>query len=210
MSYGAALPAGAYAGALGAYRHRRQAPSNQGAAMRHAVRSRAVSLGGCAAGLGGLGEGENLCTDPGWAVARTLIGGTADMLSGAFAPSTTTDKMGKTTTSGGGTEYYAASGAGVVVGAWDAACAAEAQQQNMDASYANTLQLQQEMERQRLYNEQVIASQRAGMDAQLAQMLMMQGQQQRPAAAPGGIDQNTLLIGGGILAALAVAALVLK
>jgi len=208
MTYGAALPAGAYSGSLGAYREGRRAPSNQGAAMRARAKHQAVRLGG----LGALGD-PNLCTDGGWIAAQSLLSSGLDMLGGALAPTGGTKAEGSTTVtggSGGGAGYTATQAGGAVVGTWGAVCDAERAQNAQDASYRNTLLLQEQMERDRLTQERAIAANRTAAEQQLAMMMQM-GNRAAPApTASGGIDQNTLLIGGGILAALVVGVLILK
>lgn len=205
MSYGAALPAGAYSGSLGAYHRRRQPASNQGASMRGAAMRRAVRLGG----LGALGD-PNLCTDPGWAVARSLTSTGMNILGSALAPSSTKAEGSTTITkSGSSAGYYAGEIGSGAVAAWDAGCEAEIRNQNMIASQQNTQMLADQMEAQRQATERQIAQNRTAMEQQLAAMMSM-SQQQRQPAQTGGIDNNTLLIGGGIVAAAIVAVALLR
>jgi hypothetical protein len=171
--------------------------------MRSRAMHQAVRLGG----LGALGD-PNLCTDGGWIAAQSLLSSGLDLLGGAFAP-TTTKTEGTTTTSGGGAGYTATQVGGALTSTWGAVCDAERAQNAQDASYANTLLLQQQMERDRLTNEAAIAAGRTAAEQQLAMMMQM-GQRAPAPAATGGIDQNTLLIGGGLVVALLVGVLILK
>jgi hypothetical protein len=164
----------------------------------------AVRLGG----LGALGD-PNLCTDGGWIAAQSLLSGGLDILGGALAP-TTTKTEGTTTTSGGGAGYTATQVGGTITSTWGAVCDAERAQNAQDASYANTVMLRDQMERDRLTSERAIAANRTAAENELAAMMMLGSRAPAPVAASGGIDQNTLLIGGGLVVALLVGVLILK
>jgi hypothetical protein len=174
--------------------------------MRARAKHQAVRLGG----LGALGD-PNLCTDSEWIAAQSLLSSGLDILGGALAPKPGTKAEGSTEITGGGGSsagYTATQVGGAITGTWGAVCDAERAQAAQEASYQNTLLLQQQMERDRLTQERAIAANRTAAEQQLA---MMMGMANQPApAASGGIDQNTLLIGGGIIAALLVGVLILK
>ncbi len=167
--------------------------------MRGAAMVRAVTLGG----LGALGD-VNLCTDTGWVAAQSLIGGGFDILGAGLAP-TTSKKTGET---GGGAGYTAAQVGSTLADSWGAACAAERARNAQEASAANTRMMADQMAADRQMQERMIAEQRRSSEQQLA--MMMQMGQRPPPAAPAGIDRNTLLIGGGILAAAVLGIVLLR
>lgn len=191
-NYGAALPAGAYRGALGRYR---RGPSRQGAAIRGADMQRAVTLGGLSA-LGG----ADLCTDTGWVVGREILGSAFSLIGSAYAAPTKTE--GSTSTSGGSPGYYAASTGGAVTDAWAAGCAAEAASAATVASQANTDRFLAEMQAQARAQQAAIDANQRTTEQQLSAMLAAQNKT--------GIDTNTLLIGGAIAGAALLAVLLLR
>ena len=182
--FGAALPAGSYSGSLGRYAGRHE-PSNQGARARETMKAQALGR----VGFAGLGD-VNLCTDPGWAAANAILGA-----AGGTITQMNTSSAGPDGTPDRG---WGAVGAGTssLATAWSATCAAQQQQQQTASAAAAAQQLAQ----QRAENEMAIARARAQFEMQ----------QQAQASASGGVDTNTLLIGGAVLGAVVLGALFLK
>jgi hypothetical protein len=190
MSYGAALPAGNYHGSLGRYAGTPR-PSHQGAAVRGLMKRRALQ----GVGMAGLGEGTDFCTDPGWTAVNALIAGAGSVITSTNTSSASSGEEGSQPDAG-----WSAVGAGTTgfANAWQTHCATQAQQQQQAASAAAQL----ELERQRAENEMAIAQARAQNEMAIATMRAQQG--------TGGIDQNTLLIAGGVGLAAILAVVLLR
>ena len=203
MSYGGALPAGSYGGSFGAYRPRREAPSNQGASLRNGAMQRAVSLGGLAA-LGG----GNLCTDSEWIAAQSVLDLGFGLFEGATAPTTPETTTARTTTSTGTWGTVAEAGSGLM-NVWGTVCDAERERNAQDAAAANTQLLMESAAADRAALDRATAESRRASDL-YAQFAAVQRQPTAPAPAPAGIDTNTLLIVGGIAAAALVGVLLLR
>ncbi len=194
MMYGAALPAGNYHGSLGRYAGRSR-PSMRGAAMRG--QAKAYALRGT--GISGLGEGTDLCTDPGWNAVNALIGGAGSIITSINQSSASSGDEDSQPDQGWG-----AVGAGTtaVATTWQQHCASRQQA----AQQAAQQELETDLARQRANNELAIAQARAQNEMMIARMQAQQG-----AGASAGIDTNTLLIAGGVgVAALLGAFLLLR
>lgn len=187
--YGAALPAGNYHGSLGRYAGR-PAPTSQGASMRGLAKAQA--LGGV--GLRGLGAGVDFC-DSGWSAVGNLLGA-----AGSLITAQNTSSAGEGTPDAGW--GAAGSGASALSTVWGTSCTNRAAAEGAAAQTAFNNTLAQ----QRLDNEMALANARMQGELNIA-ALAAQRQQN---GGVGGISNQTLLIGAGVLGVVVLGALFLR
>lgn len=207
--YGAALPAGNYHGSLGRYAGR-SAPSMQGATMRGLAKAHVLGN----VGLRGL-NGVDFC-DPGWSAISTLLAGAGSVISSMSAASGTAGQRAAygacpagsagdacRRASGynpGDTGFQAGGSAATLLGTtWGTQCTSMA----AAAGVESQTQFNNMLAQQRLDNEMAIAN------ARMQNEVLLAGRQ--PAGnGNGGLSNQTLLIGAGVVAAVVLGAVLLR
>lgn len=182
------LPAGSYGGPLGRMPRLPRPTGISGAKLRYMAAQRQLS------GIGGLG---NLCNDPGWQFAQALVGGAGSVVGAA---------------SGEGTNVGNVTGASLstIANSWAATCT----QQGQTPQGASQSDIEKLIAASQASNQQAISQDRLRNEQMMQQLFAQQAQlaaQQQAAQQNQGfkLDTNTLLIGGGVLLALGVGAVVL-
>jgi len=213
MRYGAALPAGNYLGSLGRYGGR-GAPSSQGAAMRGLAKAHALGN----VGLQGL-SGVDFC-DPGWSAVSAILAGAGPVIStlsaesgtaeqraaysgcDRFASSTFRDACRRESGYNPGDTGLQAGAAGVTLlgTAWGATCTNQA----AAAGVESQREFDQSLQQQRFNNEMAIAQ------ARMQNEMALASRQQQGGSAIAGLDNQTLLIGAGVVGAVILGALLLR
>jgi hypothetical protein len=162
--------------------------AREGRAAAHASRNRVLA----GTGIAGLSGDPNLCTDPGWAVARTLLSNAGPIL----------DRLG-----GDDAGVQTAGDALSLVGdAWAAGCMADARGSTTGATPSESVE--DVLARARAEMERDAANARAAdLDVRMREAAL---QSERDSAASGGVSQQTLLIAGGVAVAALAAVLLLR
>lgn len=180
--YASALPAGNFRGIGSAYIAR------EGRAATYAARNRVLA----GTGIAGLSGDPNLCTDPGWAVARTLLG-SADTFIDRFAA----EDQGWQT---------AGDALSTVGDAWAAGCMAESRGSTTGATPGESVE--DVLARARAEMERDAAMARAAdLDVRLREAALTSDSSSQPEQ---GVSQQTLLIGAGVAVAAVAAVLLLR
>lgn len=181
--YASALPAGNFRGIGSAYIAR------SGRAATYAARNRVLA----GTGIAGLSGDPNLCTDPGWAVARTFLS-SADTFIDRFAA----EDQGWQT---------AGDALSMVGDAWAAGCMAESRGSTTGATPSESVE--DVLARARAEMERDAAMARAAdLDVRLREAALTQSP---PSSQPAqGVSTQTLLIGAGVAVAAVAAVLLLR
>lgn len=179
--YASALPAGSFRGIGSVY------VAREGLAASYAARNRVLG----STGIAGLGGDPNLCTDPGWVFAQSLLRGAGDVITAAGG-----DDAGFRT---------AGTATSAVGDAWAASCMAEARG-STDGAATPSESIADVYARARAEMERDAAVARAA-DLDLR---MRSAPITAETPATGGVSQQTLLIAGGVAVAALAAFLLLR